>query len=130
MQLSRFSGRIIYYFKRIFWTYVLVILKNAVFRNVTPCGTCELPVIAKVFSSWSLLSTLMMDADDVNLIEDNIGTVNKSTETLIDASKEVGLEVNVEKTKYMLVSRDQIAGQNRETDYLKMCHSSSIWERQ
>jgi hypothetical protein len=31
---------------------------------------------------------------------------------LIDASKEVGLELNVEKTKYMLVSRDQNAGQN------------------
>jgi hypothetical protein len=34
--------------------------------------------------------------------------------TLIDVSKEVGLEVNVEKTKYMLVSRDQNAGQHRE----------------
>jgi hypothetical protein len=33
--------------------------------------------------------------------------------SLIDASKEVGLEVNVEKTKYMLVSRDQNAGQNQ-----------------
>jgi hypothetical protein len=33
---------------------------------------------------------------------------------LIDASKEVGLEVNVEKVKYMLVSRDQNAGQTRE----------------
>jgi hypothetical protein len=31
-----------------------------------------------------------------------------------DASKEVGVEVNVEKKKYMLVSRDQNAGQNRE----------------
>jgi hypothetical protein len=29
-------------------------------------------------------------------------------------SKEVDLEVNVEKTKYMLVSRDQNAGQTRE----------------
>jgi hypothetical protein len=37
-----------------------------------------------------------------------------NTQTLIDASKEVGLEVNVEKTKYMLVSRDQNAGQNLE----------------
>jgi hypothetical protein len=36
----------------------------------------------------------------------------KNTETLIDASKEVGLEVNVEETKYMLVSRDQDAEQN------------------
>jgi hypothetical protein len=45
---------------------------------------------------------------------DNIDTINKNTQTLIDASKEIGLEVNVEKTKYMLVSRDQNAGQTRE----------------
>jgi hypothetical protein len=45
---------------------------------------------------------------------DNIDIINKNTETLIDASKEVGLEVNIEKTKYMLVSRDQNAGQTRE----------------
>jgi hypothetical protein len=45
---------------------------------------------------------------------DNIGTIIKNTQTLIDASKEVGLEVNVEKTKYMFVSRDQNAGQTRE----------------
>jgi hypothetical protein len=33
-------------------------------------------------------------------------------ETLIGTSKEVGLEVNAEKTKYMLLSRHQNAGQN------------------
>jgi hypothetical protein len=64
----------------------------------------------------------------------NIDTINKNTETLIDASKEVGLEINIEKTKFMLVSLDQNAGQNWEikigTDHLKMCHSSSISERQ
>jgi coproporphyrinogen III oxidase-like Fe-S oxidoreductase len=53
-------------------------------------------------------------ADDVNLQGDNINAINKNTETLIDASKEVGLEANVEKTKYTMVSRDQNAGQNRE----------------
>jgi hypothetical protein len=53
-------------------------------------------------------------ADDVNLLGDNIDTINKNTQTVIDASKEVGLEVKVEKTKYMLVSRDQNAGRNRE----------------
>jgi retron-type reverse transcriptase len=57
---------------------------------------------------------LLAYADDDNLLVDNIDTVNKNTQTLIDASKEVCLEVNVEKTKYMLVSRDQNAGQNRE----------------
>jgi transglutaminase/protease-like cytokinesis protein 3 len=53
-------------------------------------------------------------ADDVNLLGDNTDTINKNTQTLIDASKEVGLELNVEKTKYMLVFRDQNEGQNRE----------------
>jgi hypothetical protein len=37
----------------------------------------------------------------------------KNTETLIDASKEVGLEMNVEKTKYVLLSHNLNAGQNR-----------------
>jgi hypothetical protein len=36
--------------------------------------------------------------------------MNKNTETLIDASKEVGLEINVEKTKYKLLSRHQNVG--------------------
>jgi hypothetical protein len=49
---------------------------------------------------------LLAYADDVNLLGDNIDTINRNTETLIDASKEIGLEVKVEKTKYMLVSRD------------------------
>jgi hypothetical protein len=40
--------------------------------------------------------------------------INKSTETLIDVSKEGGLEVNVEKTKYMLESHYQNADQNRD----------------
>jgi hypothetical protein len=34
----------------------------------------------------------------VNLLGDNIDTIKKNTETSIDASKEVGLEVNAEKT--------------------------------
>jgi hypothetical protein len=42
---------------------------------------------------------LLAYADDVNLLRDNIDTIKKDTETLIDASKEVGLEINVEKTK-------------------------------
>jgi hypothetical protein len=50
----------------------------------------------------------------VNLLGDNIDTIKKNMETLIDASKEVGLEINVEKTKYMLLSRPQNVGQNRD----------------
>jgi hypothetical protein len=43
---------------------------------------------------------------------DDIDAVNKNTETLFNASKEVGLEINVEKTKCMLMSCHQDAGQD------------------
>jgi sorting nexin-29 len=64
---------------------------------------------------------LLAYADDVNLLGDNIDSINKNTETLIDASKEVGLEVNVEKIKYMLLSPYQNADQNL---YLKIANRS------
>jgi hypothetical protein len=57
----------------------------------------------------SLLLEEVVYADDVNLLGDNIDAIKKNMEILIDASKEVGLEVNTEKTKYMLLSRHQIA---------------------
>jgi hypothetical protein len=57
---------------------------------------------------------LLAYADYVNLLGDNIDTIRKNTETLIDASKEVGLEINVEKTKYMLLSSHQNVGQKRD----------------
>jgi hypothetical protein len=38
----------------------------------------------------------------------------ENTQTLSDASKEVGLEVNTEKTTYMLLSPHQNAGQNHD----------------
>jgi hypothetical protein len=41
---------------------------------------------------------LLAYADDVNLLGDNLDAIKKTTETLINASKEVGLEINVEKT--------------------------------
>jgi hypothetical protein len=39
---------------------------------------------------------LLAYVDDVNLLEDNIETINRNTGTLTDASKKVGLEVNIE----------------------------------
>jgi hypothetical protein len=53
-------------------------------------------------------------ADDMNLLGDSIEAIMRSTETLIDASKGVGLEVNIEKTKSILVSFHQNLGQNKD----------------
>jgi hypothetical protein len=52
-------------------------------------------------------------ADDGNLLGDNVDAI-KNKETLIDASKEVGLETNREKSKYMLQSCQQNVGQNQD----------------
>jgi hypothetical protein len=52
---------------------------------------------------------------------DNINTIKKQTETLIAASKKVGLEVNAEKTKDMLLSRYPNAGQNHDIKIANRC---------
>jgi sorting nexin-29 len=57
---------------------------------------------------------LLPYADDVNLLGNNIDTIKKNMEILIDATKEVGLEVNVDKTKYMLLSPHKNVDQNRD----------------
>jgi hypothetical protein len=57
---------------------------------------------------------MLVYADDVNLLGYNIDTVKKNTETLTDASSEVGLEVNAEQTMHMLLSRHQNAAQNHD----------------
>jgi hypothetical protein len=60
----------------------------------------------------------------------SIHTIRKGTDVLVIASKEIGLEVNAEKTKFMVMSRDQNAGKNSnmkiQNKYLKVWNSLNI----
>ena len=64
---------------------------------------------------------LLAYADDVSILGGSVPTVKKNAEALVAATKEIGLEVNAHKMKYMTVSRDQNAGRIHS---MKMDNSS------
>ena len=57
---------------------------------------------------------LLVYADDANILGGSVHSVQENTEALLITSKKTGLAVNADKTKYIVVSRDQYAGR---------CHS-------
>jgi hypothetical protein len=52
---------------------------------------------------------LLAYADNVNILGGSVHTVKENVEALVVANKEIGLEANAAKTKYMVMSRDQNA---------------------
>jgi hypothetical protein len=74
---------------------------------------------------------LLVYADNINILG-VMNTVQKNTAHL-EASREGGVEINTEKTKYVVMSHYQNAGQIRIylliVSALKMCRSSNISEQ-
>ena len=76
---------------------------------------------------------LLVYVDDINILGGSVHAVKEHAEALVVASKEIGLEVNADKTKYMVMTQNQNAGPSHsmETDNrpLKGWKSSNIWEQ-
>jgi hypothetical protein len=54
--------------------------------------------------------------DGVSILGGSVSTTKKKTQSLVVISKETGLEVNADKTKYMVMSRDQNAGRSHKIE--------------
>jgi hypothetical protein len=56
---------------------------------------------------------LLVYADDINLLGDSVNAIKENTKTLLEASRDIGLEINAEKMKYMIMSRHPSSEQNQ-----------------
>jgi hypothetical protein len=53
---------------------------------------------------------LLTYADDVNILGGSTHILKENSEALVAATRGIGLEISADKTKYMVMSRDQNAG--------------------
>jgi len=53
---------------------------------------------------------LLAYAEDVNILRGSIHTLNENVELLVAATREIGFEISADKTKFMVMSREQNAG--------------------
>jgi hypothetical protein len=63
--------------------------------------------------STNVLPLDLVYADNINLFSDSMDTIKENVGTLLGASWVIGLEINAEKTKNMIISRHQNSRQNQ-----------------
>ena len=80
---------------------------------VAPCGTIHVQE-TNLGLDMNGTHQVLAYADDVNLIGDDIRTIERNADVLLNACKDIGLAVNTGKTKYMEIGRHRGMTENAQ----------------
>ena len=72
-------------------------------NRVRPSGTFHVRTQTLPVSRISVLFRILDDVQSPEKLGGSVHTLNVNTEALVVASKEIGLEVNADKTKYIVM---------------------------
>ncbi|KAJ4446501.1 hypothetical protein ANN_13197 [Periplaneta americana] len=92
----------------LFYSRLSIDIKLRNFRKTVCTNSSDLPIsYYLILDSDERIIVKYVYADDVNMLGENPQTIRENTGILLEACKEIGLEVKPEKTEYMIMSSDQ-----------------------
>ena len=85
---------------------------SAVIWNTDWTCAAQFVLLTAYGTDYSLFWSMLVYADDVNILGGSVHTIKENAEALVVASKEIGPEVNADKTNNIVMSRDQNEGRS------------------
>ena len=91
--------------------FLCLIAKLALVSEACDVGTQDMNDF-----NFTKLGISVANADDIKTLGGSIHILKENAEAFVAATREIGLEVCADKTKYMVMSPDQNAGRNRSVN--------------